>query len=43
MVVSINAFPSDTEAEHALIRKQLSKQALDAVISRGWALRRRLC
>ncbi len=39
VVVSINAFPSDTEAEHALIRETALKAgAFDAVISRGWAL-----
>jgi len=39
VVVSINAFPTDTDAEHALIREAaLSAGASDAVISRGWAL-----
>ncbi len=39
VVVSINAFPSDTEAEHALIKEAALKAgAFDAVISRGWAL-----
>jgi methylenetetrahydrofolate dehydrogenase (NADP+)/methenyltetrahydrofolate cyclohydrolase/formyltetrahydrofolate synthetase/formate--tetrahydrofolate ligase len=38
-VVSINAFPTDTEAEHALIQEAaLRAGAADAVISKGWAL-----
>lgn len=39
VVVSINAFPTDSKAEHALIRDEaLAAGAFDAVISRGWAL-----
>ena len=39
VVVSINAFPSDTKAEHELIRDAALKAgAFDAVISRGWSL-----
>jgi len=38
-VVSINAFPTDTEAEHALIKDAALKAgAFDAVISKSWAL-----
>jgi len=39
VVVSINAFPTDSQAEHALIHDEaLAAGAFDAVISRGWAL-----
>ncbi|MGB9687182.1 MAG: formate--tetrahydrofolate ligase, partial [Rectinema subterraneum] len=39
VVVSINAFPTDTEAEHALIKDAALKAgAFDAVISKSWAL-----
>lgn len=39
VVVSINAFPTDTGAEHALIREAaLAAGASDAVITKGWAL-----
>lgn len=39
VVVSINAFPTDSQAEHALIHDEaLAAGAYDAVISRGWAL-----
>ncbi len=39
VVVSINAFPTDSSAEHALIRDEaLAAGAFDAVISRGWTL-----
>ena len=39
VVVSINAFPTDSSAEHALIHDEaLTAGAFDAVISRGWAL-----
>jgi len=38
-VVYINAFPTDTGAEHALIREAaLAAGASDAVITKGWAL-----
>ena len=37
-VVAINAFPSDTEAEHGLIRAAaLAAGASDAVVARNWA------
>jgi len=43
VVVSINAFPSDTKAEHELIRDAALKAgAFDAVISRGWSLAGRI-
>ncbi len=39
VVVSINAFPTDSHSEHALIHDEaLAAGAFDAVISRGWAL-----
>jgi methylenetetrahydrofolate dehydrogenase (NADP+)/methenyltetrahydrofolate cyclohydrolase/formyltetrahydrofolate synthetase/formate--tetrahydrofolate ligase len=39
VVVSINAFPSDTEAEHTLIRDAaLAAGASDAVVTKSWAL-----
>jgi methylenetetrahydrofolate dehydrogenase (NADP+)/methenyltetrahydrofolate cyclohydrolase/formyltetrahydrofolate synthetase/formate--tetrahydrofolate ligase len=39
VVVSINSFPTDTEAEHELIRTAaLEAGAFDAVVSKGWAL-----
>lgn len=39
VVVSINAFPTDTEAEHALIRDAaVEAGAFDAVVTKGWAL-----
>ena len=39
VVVSINAFPTDTEAEHALIHDAALKVgAFDAVVTKGWAL-----
>ncbi|MEN6499472.1 MAG: formate--tetrahydrofolate ligase [Rectinema sp.] len=39
VVVSINAFPTDTEAEHALVREAaLATGAFDAVITRSWAM-----
>lgn len=39
VVVSINAFPTDTEAEHALVREAaLAAGAFDAVITRSWAM-----
>jgi formyltetrahydrofolate synthetase len=39
VVVAINAFPGDTEAEHGLIREAaLTAGASDAVVARNWAL-----
>jgi len=39
VVVAINAFPGDTEAEHGLIREAaLAAGASDAVVARNWAL-----
>jgi len=39
VVVSINAFPTDTEAEHVLVREAaLAAGAFDAVITRSWAM-----
>lgn len=39
VVVSINSFPTDTEAEHAIIREAaLEAGAFDAVLTKGWAL-----
>lgn len=39
VVVAINAFPGDTEAEHGLIREAaLVAGASDAVVARNWAL-----
>ncbi len=38
-VVAINAFPTDTEAEHQIIREAaLRAGAVDAVVARNWAL-----
>jgi methylenetetrahydrofolate dehydrogenase (NADP+)/methenyltetrahydrofolate cyclohydrolase/formyltetrahydrofolate synthetase/formate--tetrahydrofolate ligase len=38
-VVSINSFPTDTAAEHAVVREAALKAgAFDAVVSRNWAL-----
>jgi len=39
VVVAINSFPTDTEAEHALIRDAARNAgAYDAVVSHGWSL-----
>lgn len=39
VVVSINSFPTDTEAEHTLIKNAALKAgAFDAVITKSWAL-----
>ncbi len=39
VVVAINAFPGDTDAEHGLIREAaLAAGASDAVVARNWAL-----
>ncbi len=38
-VVAINAFPTDTEAEHQIIREAaLRAGAVDAIVARNWAL-----
>ncbi|MEJ5183919.1 MAG: formate--tetrahydrofolate ligase [Rectinemataceae bacterium] len=38
-VVAINAFPTDTEAEHAILKEAaLHAGALDAVVTRNWAM-----
>ncbi|MDH7483938.1 MAG: formate--tetrahydrofolate ligase [Spirochaetales bacterium] len=38
-VVAINAFPTDTEAEHAILKEAaLQAGALDAVVTRNWAM-----
>jgi len=36
-VVAINAFPSDTDEEVALVKEKCQAMGVDAVIARGWA------
>jgi methylenetetrahydrofolate dehydrogenase (NADP+)/methenyltetrahydrofolate cyclohydrolase/formyltetrahydrofolate synthetase/formate--tetrahydrofolate ligase len=39
VVVAINSFPTDTEAEHEIVREAaLEAGAFDAVVTKGWAL-----